>query len=338
MRHHSKYLKISDVAKIAGISPRTAADILLGDARRTSPRLRERVRLVAEHVGHPSPPGTHILYLHSQHRDASYLTQDLMHGIMTATQSTACHIEIQEVADHYLDNEPTFRQLIRDHHVSGLLVNYQVGYPQVMPALMERIGIPAVWINCPQAHDCVGPADFEAAKSLTNQALAFGHHRIAYVDLTSNFTEHALHHSSLERLAGYEYAMKEAGLPSRLIGVELPLDKIERQKLLCSHLKSTGRPTFFIAFCPRSALSVLQMAISECGLHIPNNESIATFCHDLPDRDGTDLTSMVLPWEQIGQASILRLLARCQQPGLRFTPLLVPCRWHPGSTCQPLSD
>jgi len=336
MRQTHKHITIGDVAKVARVSPKVAAEILHGQAASASRNTRERVRLVAERLGHPAPPGTTILVLHSSTSYQSYTPHALMHGVMTAAGKANCRIEIVAVADDQLDNEPALRHLVSNYNASGLLINYQYGFPRVMPELIERLGIPAVWLNSPHVQDCVVSADFDAAQTLTNHALALGHHRIAYMDLTSDFTIHSLHHSCLERLDGYEHAMKEAGLPSRLIGVEYPLNKIERTELLSELLQSPDRPTFIITYSRRSALPLFHLALVSGHLRVPQDMSIATFSDDLHDTDDTNITHMAVPWEDVGHAGLVRLIARCHQPGRRFDPLMLPLQLHHGLTCGQL--
>ncbi len=337
MRQPHKHISIGDVAKVARVSPKIAAEILHGQAASASRNTRERVRLVAERLGHPAPPGTTILMIHSSTNHQSYTPHALMHGVMKAASKANCRIEIASVADDQLDNEPALRHLIGHYNAGGLLINYQHGFPRVMPELIERLGIPAVWLNSPQQQDCVVPADFDAAQSLTNHALALGHHRIAYMDLTSDFTVHSLHHSSLERLDGYEHAMKEAGLPSRLIGVEYPLNKIERNELISILLQSPDRPTFIITYNQNSALPLLHLALSSGHLRVPQDVSIASFSDDLQDSAHTDITHMAVPWEDVGHAGLERLIARCHQPGRRFDPLMLPLQLQHGTSCGRLN-
>jgi DNA-binding LacI/PurR family transcriptional regulator len=338
MRLRPKQPSVGDVAKVARVSTKVAADILHGQARNASRTTCERVRLVAERLGHPAPPGTTLLVLQSATSDYSYMPHSLMHGIMAAVNKANCRLELVSARDDQLDNEPALRHLLRSINASGIIINYQFGFPRVLPELIERLGIPAVWLNSPQIQDCVVTADYDAAQTLTRHALELGHHRIAYMDLTSDFTVHSLHHSSLERLDGYELAMKEAGLPSRLIGVESPLTNRERLTLVSSLLQSSDRPTFIITYCRRSALPLLQMSLSHGHIRVPQDLCIATFSEGPHDVDDTNLTHMSIPWEEVGQASIARLIARCHQPGRRFDPLMLPLQLHHGQTCGPIGS
>jgi DNA-binding LacI/PurR family transcriptional regulator len=338
MRHPHKTIPIDEVAKVARVSSKIAADILHGQARSASLATRERVRKVAERLGHPAPPGTCILVLHSTNSSCSYTPHALTVGIMKAASKAFCRIELVAVHDDQLENETSLRQIIHHYSASGLLINYQYGFPRVMPELIERLGVPVVWINSLHDHDCVVAADFDAAQTLTRHALALGHHRIAYMDLTSDFTAHSLHHSCLERLDGYEQVMKEAGLPSRLIGAEFPLCKNDRVTLLTKLIQSSDRPTFIITNNRSSALPLFHLSLLTGHLRVPQDISIATFSEDLYDVDDTNITHMAIAWEDVGHAGLTRLIARCHQPGRRFDPLMLPLQLHHGLTCGPLDQ
>jgi LacI family transcriptional regulator len=328
-----RHLRVDEVAKVTRLSPRTVAGILHGDGRGTSRAVRERVRLVAERLGHPAPPGTRLLLVTSETPYFSFQPQGLFQGLVEGAHAAGCRLEVAMVSDDRLDNEPGLRALIEEHGVDGLLINYHLGFPRALPELLERIGVPAVWINSLHRHDCVMPGDYDAAMTLTRHLIALGHRRIAYADLTSDFTAHVLHHSCLERLDGYKHAMQEADLPACLIGVELPLERDEREAVVRTTLADAAAPTAVIGYCPRSVMPFHQIAVSEHHLSIPGGLSLAAFVNEEHETAGVDLTGMTNPWLDVGHAAVTRLVARCAQPGKRFDPLMVPMRLITGATC-----
>jgi LacI family transcriptional regulator len=328
-----RHPRVDEVAKVTRLSPRTVAGILHGDGRGTSRAVRERVRLVAERLGHPAPPGTRLLLVTSETPYFSYQPQALFQGLVEGARAAGCRLEVAIVPDDRLDNESGLQALIEEHGVDGLLINYHLGFPRALPELLERLTVPAVWINSLHRHDCVMPGDYDAALTLTRHLIALGHRRIAYADLTSDFTAHVLHHSCLERLDGYQQAMEEAELPECLIGVELPLERAEREALVRATFADAAAPTAVIGYCPRSVMPFHQIAVSEQRRSLPGDLSLATFVNDEHETAGLDLTGMANPWLDVGHAAVTRLVARCAQPGKRFDPLMVPMRLMLGSTC-----
>lgn len=334
-RKHQKSDGVADVAKVMRLSPRTVAGILHGDGRGTSRAVRDRVRLVAERLGHPAPPGTRLLLIHSETPYFSYQPHGLFQGLVEGARAAGCHLEVTIVPDDRLDNESALLALVHQFAADGLLINYHLGYPRALPELVERLPVPAVWINSLHRHDAVMPGDFDAAVTLTKHLLDLGHRRIAYADLTSDFTAHTLHHSCLERLDGYKQAMKHADLPTHLIGVELPLDLQELASVARESLASDDAPTAILGYCPRSIMPFYYAALGQLRWSLPRDLSLASFVNEEHEITGLDLTRMANPWLEVGHAAITRLVARCAQPGKRFDPLMVPMRLVSGTTCGP---
>ncbi len=325
-----KQTTVDEVAKMMHLPPRTVAGILRGDGRSTSRAVRERVRLVAERLGNPAPPGTTLLLVQSATPYYSFQPQALFQGVVETAHAAGCRLEVAIVPDDRLSHEAGLKALMYESRAAGLLFNYHLGYPRSLPELIERLNIPAVWINSLHQHDCVMPGDFDAAVTLTRHLLALGHQRIAYADLTNDFTAHALHHSCLERLDGYKQAMLEAGHQPQLIGVELPLD---RRPLLHETLTAAAPPSAVIAYCPRSLMPFYQHAVAGLRLRVPGDLSLATFVNEEHEITGLDITHMANPWLEVGHAALTRLVARCTQPARRFDPLMVPMPLIAGGTC-----
>ena len=331
-----KHTSVDNVAKVTHLSPRTVAGILHGDGRGTSRAVRDRVRLVAERLGHPAPPDTTLLLVQSETASFSFLPQALFQGLIEGAHASACRLEVAIVADAQLDNEAGLQALVRERGATGLLLNYHLGFPRALPELIERLNLPAVWINSLHRHDCVMPGDFDAAVTVTRHLLALGHRRIAYADLTNDFTAHVLHHSCLERLDGYKEAMVEAGREPQFIGVELPLDANDRREAVHAALTAASAPTAVIAYCPRSLMPFYHHAVADLRLSVPGNLSLASFANEGEDIASLDLTRMASPWLDVGHAAVARLVARCTQPSKRFDPLMLPLPLLPGVTCGQL--
>lgn len=330
-----KHTTPGNAGRITRLSPRTVAGVLHGDGRSTNRAVRERVRLVAERLGHPAPAGTTLLVVQSETPHLSYHPPGLLQGLIEGARAAGCRLEMAIVPDDQLDNEAGLQALLGQTGANGLLFNYHLGYPRALPELIERLAVPTLWVNSLHRNDCVMPGDFDAAVSLTRHLLALGHRRIAYADLTNDFTAHVLHHSCLERLDGYKQAMLEGGHRPQLLGVELPLDAVEQRHLTSATLSADPVPSAVIAYCPRSLMPFYHHALADRHLRVPGDLSLATFVNDEHEIAGIDVTRMANPWLDVGHAAVTRLVARCAQPGKRFDPLMVPMSLIAGSTCGP---
>jgi LacI family transcriptional regulator len=269
--------------------------------------------------------------IHSETPSFSFQPHDLFQGLVEAAHAAGCHLEVTIVPDERLDNEAGLLSLIQEFAADGLLINYHLCYPRALPELIERLPVPAVWINSLHRHDAVMPGDFDAGVALTKHLIDLGHRRIAYADLTSDFT-------ALERLDGYKQAMKQADLPTHLIGAELPLDVQEQASVARESLAAHEAPTAILGYCPRSIMPFYHAALGHLHKTLPRDLSLASFVNEEHEISGLNLTRMSNPWLEIGHAAVTRLVARCAQPGKRFDPLMVPMRLIPGSTCAPLHE
>jgi DNA-binding LacI/PurR family transcriptional regulator len=329
-----KHTKIDEVAKAMRLSPKTVAGILQGDGRGTSRAIRERVRRVAERLGHPAPPGTSLLLMMSETPNYNIQSQRLLQGLAEGARVAKCRLEVAIVPNNRINNEAAIQALVQEHGVQGLLIHFHHEFPRVMPELLERLNVPAMWINGFHHHDCVMPGDYDAAMTLTRHLIELNHRRIAYADFTNDFTQHTLHHSCLERLDGYKQAMQEARLSTRLIGVELPIESQEQKRVIVDAMLATDAPTAVIGYSPQSTMPFYHLAPSELNRSIPEGLSLATFVNEENKTSGIDFTRMMTPWIAVGHAVISRLVARCAQPGKRFAPLMQPMEFIPGSTCR----
>ena len=95
------------------------------------------------------------------------------------------------------------------------------------------------------------------------------------------------------------------------------------------------RPSAVIAYCPRSLMPLYHHALADLRLAIPGELNLASFVNEEHEIPGLDVTRMITPWLDVGRAAIIRLVARCAQPGKRFDPLMLPMPLLPGTTCGP---
>lgn len=142
----------------------------------------------------------------------------LVDGIEDALQLGDEHLTIARLPDEQLTDEGFVPKILSRLMADGLLINYQVDIPQRMHALMEAAAVPAVWLNRKLPLNAVHPDDFGDGVSATMHLLSFGHRRIGWIDFNIGPEEVAAHYSNADRRAGYQTAMRRAGLEPRDVG------------------------------------------------------------------------------------------------------------------------
>jgi len=222
-------LKLKDIAAATGVHEMTVSRALR-NVGRMRPETRQRVLEVASQMGYrPNAAAAAmrtgrtgcIAMISSSRHQAAHLTQDTMATIVdTVAQNGGylAHVTISGQADDA--NATALPRLLHCHLAEGLLLNYLHDGNQQLENFLAHNDLPAVWLNHKRRINAVYPDDFCAARKVTEQLIALGHRRIAFVRLarTSDTPCDAEHYSVADRVAGYEAAMQQSGwLPEVLV-------------------------------------------------------------------------------------------------------------------------
>lgn len=204
-------------------------------------------------------------------------------------------------------------RVCRAREVDGVLV---MGMPEVeeTAALLEEDGMPLVILgrHVKRATASYVTADHQdGARQATQHLIELGHRRIAYTD------SYYLTQLNVERRAGYQKALEDAGLPLReeLI-VPIGSGSSAGDPVFEQMLDLTEPPTAVFAIHDGAAISVLKAA-TERGLQVPGDLAIAGF-DDIYSTLMTEppLTTVHQPLTQIGKLAAEALLERVDDRSL----------------------
>ena len=223
---------------------------------------------------------------------------------------------------------------MRTWMADGLLVNHNPDLPRDMVRLVRRDAIPAVFVNSKQATDSVRPDDEGASRLATEKLIALGHRRIAFVDYSNGAESTPAHYCSDDRRSGYLAAMANAGLRPRFIQAADYIPRRERVAYTRQWLGRKGRPTAVVAHSYTTAGPVLVAALAS-GLGIPADLSVATIDDEQSELTGVALSTMVIPWGEIGRRAVELLVRKIERPGKRLKTQVVEMTWLEGETVAP---
>jgi len=219
-----------------------------------------------------------------------------------------------------LTNEEYMPKILRYQMADGLLVDYTDYMPSQMDEIIQRFELPVVWVNAKRDCCCVYPDSFSAGVQATEYLLKMGHRRIAFVDYqTSPDDVTGIHFSKIDRCKGYESAMQQAGLQTRIIRPKSAIKQyMEEMAYIRDWIQKPDRPTAIVTYWVASALPVLQCAWS-CGLRVPQELSIITFNSELFGSDilresGLCITSMVEPDFDMGLSAAQMMIKKIEKP------------------------
>ncbi len=338
---------IATIAAQMGLSRATVTHVLNGRAteQRIKPETQELVMKVAHEIGYRANAAAravragrfgNIALVQSLY--GQYLPNELLQGLTKAIAARDIRFVLTQASDTVIDDETYLPHTIRELSVDGVIINRHLGFSEAYLAHIQRLGIPAVFLNVKQEFDCVHPDDLTGGRIATELLLQMGHERIAYVDTDEPENRH---YSKQDRRAGYEQAMQSAGripqislLPGAcsLLGKADAAPRIEAAKLF---LMAANRPTAIVAYEIAEAMAVVHAA-HILGMRIPQDLSIVQFHHRIDLRYFMPIQTVSNAMREVGTAAVEMLLEKIDQPQTPLPVRVVPVKMLEGATCMPL--
>jgi DNA-binding LacI/PurR family transcriptional regulator len=313
---------IKDVAKAANVAPSTVSRVI-ANSPRISEKTKEKVREVMKQLGyHPNfiarslasqatraiglvlPSSTDIV---SQNpffpivlgglSDGAHSKQYALHMTTGKTEEEIFEGVVSMVQGGRVDGVILLSSRVEDPLVSYLL---EQDFPFVV------IGKP--FKNVEQISH-VDNDNFKAAKDATNYLLSLGHEQIGFIGGNLNLVV------TVERLLGYEKALRDAGLP--LINEYVIHDEFLREggrEAVQALLALKKLPTAMLVADDLMALGVLN-ALDELGISVPEDVSIVSFNNVLvAEMARPPLTSVDINIFDLGYEAAKSLIRKIENP------------------------
>lgn len=332
-----------DLARLAGVTRLTVRRALSGGAG-VGKLTRQRICELAKEVGYRPNSAAKatrsgrfnaVGLLASVNRHQGSLVEQMLHGVHQALAQRGMHLTLTIVPDDRLSDDERLPAILREQMVDGLLLNYTHKIPQHMGEIIAKHQIPAVWVNSKQPGDCVYPDDFGGGVSNTRRLIELGHRRILYADFSWGACQPGLaHYSHGDRRAGYEQAMREAGLPVRTLIPERYCGGRAALDLCRAVLAGDDRPTGVVAYGGVDTQAFVNATVVD-NLELGRSLSLVTFFVE-PGLAGWNLSGVVLPEERMGSLAVERLMERINDPARSLPPLAVRLEPYLGSSAGPV--
>ncbi|MEX2607298.1 MAG: LacI family DNA-binding transcriptional regulator [Kiritimatiellia bacterium] len=326
---------LKDIAAELGVSLPTVSQILAPSSKRANlfaPATREKVINAAREMGYrPNTAarsmvsgrfGSLTLVL-GQRENSSILPPGLLSGIDDALSEAGMHLVVAHLPDHRLTDAEVVPKLLNQLASDGLLINYNAHIPRAMIDLIERFQLPSIWINSKQEKACVYPDDEGAAYALTRKALEAGHRRVAYLNYTTGLHPASCHYSVLDRLAGYERAMREAGLPSRIICEAQEVKPPDRITHVQTWLRAPEPPEAVVTYGKNECMAVLT-AMDRMGLSCPKDLALYGINEERIQHFELTLPTALLPEFEMGRKAVKLLLRHLKKPETAIPSVAMP--------------
>ena len=340
---------LKDIASASGCSFQAVSAILRDrPGARFSAATRERVLHAAQQLGYrPNASALAmragrtgcVALLKGTHPNRNTLSAPVLGGVTAELNGRDLHLAILTLDDARLTSAEHLPKVLRQTMADGVLVKYDTQIPPQLGQLLAHFAIPTVWINSRQPADCVRPDDLAAGRLATEQLLALGHRRIAYVDFSGDPADRDEHYSCHDRHAGYLAAMAKARRAPQLIGGR----SLHEERLTLAHelLRQADRPTAVVCHSGWSAFPLWHAAL-QLGLQIPRDLSLISFESQPQDQFGQELSLYEVPEHVMGRTAarlLGDLLSVEKNPAAGksapLPPIVLPFTCRPGQTVAP---
>lgn len=334
---------ISDVAKLAGVSPSTVSRTCSNHPS-ISERTKERVRQAMAQLGYePNFQATSLATQNSRtfgillppldcdaYQKSFYLEAIRGIGLFCNQKQYTNAILTGQSEKELLQG---VQSMVKSGRAEGFILLYAREDDPIIDYLQNE-GILYVLIG--KAKKSLGETiyvdndNIQAGRELTTLLLDMGHRRVAYI------SDEWEHNYAQDRKSGYLLALTEHGLPVRpeyiLEGSGLPE---ENDGKLTALFSLPERPTAIIASDDVLAVA-LERAARGLGLRIPEDLSVAAFNDSLLSRLACpQLTSVNINALQLGIEAASQIINHIENPDLLATKIIVPHRIVERDSCCP---
>ncbi|MFK2903715.1 LacI family DNA-binding transcriptional regulator [Dyella ginsengisoli] len=311
-------VRLEDVAKAAGVSPKTVSRVLNNEENVRGPTREKVLAAMAamDYRPHLSARSlasnrSYLVATLYDNPSSNYLTE-IQTGVLDACDEHHYSMMVRPLLAESPDFVERVDALILHHRPDGFVLTPPITeHPQLLAHLKQR-GVPYASVS-PVQHEAVIGAfidEPQAAREMVGHLLSLGHRRIAHV------IGHPAHGASGWRLAGYRDALAAAGLPyDPALVVEGDFSFGSGVAAARTLFSLTDRPTAVFAANDDMAAGVI-WAAGEHGLAVPRDVSVCGFDDTPISRQiWPTLTTIRQPSREMGRIAALQLLASLRGRG-----------------------
>jgi LacI family transcriptional regulator len=312
---------ISELAKQLNVSPMTVSRALRGVGR-IGVETRQKILKAAEEMGYKPNRSARAMrsgktgclaLLLGGFNDSGYLAPDIAWGIQDELASKDLHLYLARLTFAARIEDFKLPEILQQHMVDGLLINYTYGTPPSIVERLNKLEIPAVWLNVNASENCVYPDDQDGGRQAVKYLIGLGHSKIAYIDFHEPEADPAKRHYSISaRFQGYEQGMKEAGLTP--MHVTAPSERAKQEAFYREWLKGSDRPTAIVGYDEWAAEPCIYAA-GNAGLNVPGDLCFVVFNNSPFERMGIKIPTMLVPNHDMGREGVKMILERIKSPG-----------------------
>lgn len=331
---------MSEIAEACGVSRQTVGLVLSGRkglrySKETCRKVREAARKLGYRANAPA------VAMRKQRFDAIAFAQDLNYyrtqfspqllvGVEEAARERGQALLFSTLANSAEFSLPKpFTHLM----VDGFLMNYHGVIPERVRTILDDDSVPVVWLNTKADTNTVYLDDYAASVSLVERLLDLGHRDIGYFHPSLHLeSETEKHYSEQERYRGYLAAVKQAGIPPRVMTFDSWFDRPgDAFDMIARWLDPDDRPTAIISAGFSDYTEVLLRAAEKRGLQVPEDLSIMAFLDESAGA-GVSVSGVSIPWRALGAAGVSMVHDLALSDQTSFPAKILPLAFNDGAT------
>ncbi|WP_256432932.1 LacI family DNA-binding transcriptional regulator [Martelella soudanensis] len=310
---------MSDVARIAGVSPITVSRALR-EPHKVSDKLREQILEVVEDIGYV--PNFAARALASRHSGTIAVLAPIleMSGFFHAARGIEDRFNSSDVTTQFANiglnaaEEAKLINLFVAQNPAGIILESVAEFPVNKPLITE-LGCPVVQMmdtSITPLDMGVGIRNREAAKAAVEHLLAKGYRRIALLGGGKDIR-------SRRRFEGYQDALSDAGLYDPDYVFEASGGSPLEQGMKLAFDLGKRLPQIDAVFCHNDRLALgVYFGAQQIGLKVPEDLGICGYNGvDFADMEESPLTSVYVPLYDMGYKAaemIMRFLTEGERP------------------------
>lgn len=343
----NRRITMRDVSELAGANQASVSMVLNGakSGGGVSDATKARIIQAAEELGYrrnasaanmKSGRSGWITLLQANAGSSAVLNPGMLEGVSDELSTHNLHLHVERVDEEAMLDEQMWPRVLREWVSDGIILVYDKTEVPELEAVIHRQRIPVVWTNVKRQTDCVFPDDEGAFLAATKQLIELGHQRITYI-----MGGNPDHYSTQDRRAGYELAMRSAGLQPHVICEREGESFAEHYELIRSvvELPAVQMPTAVLSYSGGDVMHI-GMAALAAGLRVPEDLSIValTMGTDVMAMQGKKVSIMRLPFHEVGAVAVRQLLHKIGNPDVKLAPYPVAYDTIRGETHQQSPD
>ncbi|MGI5163854.1 LacI family DNA-binding transcriptional regulator [Spirillospora sp. CA-253888] len=332
-------VKISDVARHAGVSPSTVSYVLSGK-RSISGETRERVLASIRHLGYRPHAGaralassrSNVLALMIPFRSGIHVPVVMRFAVSAVTTARTFDHDVLLLTQQ--EGEDGLRRVADSAMVDALIVmDVQVADPRL--PLLRSLDRPSVLIGFPAEPAGLTCIDLDfraAARECVAHLAGLGHRRVALVGSPPEVYERRT--AFAERVIdGFTAACAEFGLSGEVHPCEATP---EAARAMAARLLAAGPGPTGVVVHNEPIVEPLVRAFAAAGRRVPEDLSVVAIGPDeLAERAEPPLSAVAIPAEEVGRQAVELLMAKLAGEAVPDATLLPPVLTRRASTAAP---